>query len=474
MLVELIVSSLLLLPAIFTQDYPAPRAGGFGDCNLPTENDTILGSNETFSNVGLLPSLFASGDGSSAPFLRIVRSRLTCVTTGFTSRFTASSVSFIVEYERQDNQGVIVRAQVSVDCIPDPNNPAQDFSFYPMPSGSDPRTASVSAGSILRDNTNVSYNTALRVDCSECSEESGSRGDLIARCLGCADECNNMGSRRCVGLTQLSGQCCPYFLEDRCVLSCPSPLTPNDMTFDCGCGTLSINNGDVSYTAAQRVGSVATYTCNEGAGYILPLGTPTQRTCALNGWSGSSPTCQLHDCKETSLTSPPNGDYSLQEGMATTFGARVTYKCNDGYNLVGEMTVRECTLQGWSGSTPRCEKKVLTCPNCNSGTCDEDTGTCVCPDGKSGDNCLDDVQKEESSSGSACGTPCIIGIVLAVVGAVILVAIVAGVAYGIFSYLNHPDTKMAKFDNENFNGVARDNPLYVDPEAVVGDGAEAA
>lgn len=56
------------------------------------------------------------------------------------------------------------------------------------------------------------------------------------------------------------------------------------------------------------------------------------------------------------------------------------------------------------------------------------------------------------STGSACTTPCIIGIVLAVVGAIILVAVVAAVAYGIFSYLNHPDTKMAKFDNENFNG----------------------
>lgn len=63
----------------------------------------------------------------------------------------------------------------------------------------------------------------------------------------------------------------------------------------------------------------------------------------------------------------------------------------------------------------------------------------------------DDAQ-DEASTGGGCGTPCIIGIVLAVVGAIILVAVVAAVAYGIFSYLNHPDTKMAKFDNENFNG----------------------
>jgi len=61
------------------------------------------------------------------------------------------------------------------------------------------------------------------------------------------------------------------------------------------------------------------------------------------------------------------------------------------------------------------------------------------------------IEPNTDASTGGCGTPCIIGIVVAVVGAVILVAVVAGIAFGVYSYLNHPDTKMAKFDNEQFN-----------------------
>lgn len=53
-----------------------------------------------------------------------------------------------------------------------------------------------------------------------------------------------------------------------------------------------------------------------------------------------------------------------------------------------------------------------------------------------------------SGQQSACNIGCIIGIVLAVVGAIIMAIVVAAVAYAIYSYLNHPDTKLAKFDTD--------------------------
>lgn len=55
-------------------------------------------------------------------------------------------------------------------------------------------------------------------------------------------------------------------------------------------------------------------------------------------------------------------------------------------------------------------------------------------------------------SSQACNVGCIIGIVLAVLGAIILAAVIAGVAYAIYSYKNHPDTKLAKYDPNNING----------------------
>ena len=52
------------------------------------------------------------------------------------------------------------------------------------------------------------------------------------------------------------------------------------------------------------------------------------------------------------------------------------------------------------------------------------------------------------ASGSKCDTGCIVGIVLAVLGVLLIAAVLAGVAYGLYKYLNHPDTKLAKFDTD--------------------------
>ena len=54
------------------------------------------------------------------------------------------------------------------------------------------------------------------------------------------------------------------------------------------------------------------------------------------------------------LASPLFGTINIQ---LTTFGARVKYICNVGYNLFGS-TTRQCLSNGtWSNADPTCQSK---------------------------------------------------------------------------------------------------------------------
>ena len=184
---------ILLLPAVLAQQlYPTPRASTvsltFGNCTVLMDNDPILGNYNQFSDTGLLPSLFITGDGSSPPFLRIVRSKVTCLNSGLI-KGTASSVGILVEYQRQTAPNVNIKAQIAVDCILDPHNPNAEFSFYPTP---DPaatqisvqNTARVSSGRTLKDNVDVNFTVPFRTNCSVCSDLASRAGDPDSRCVG--------------------------------------------------------------------------------------------------------------------------------------------------------------------------------------------------------------------------------------------------------------------------------------------------
>ena len=121
---------------------------------------------------------------------------------------------------------------------------------------------------------------------------------------GCI-ECNE-GQMRCVG-NDAPGRCCNWYLNNSCYITCPAPLVGNQITYDCGkhknvnhsksliltltteCVELTVVNGRVNFTEQFQIGSVASYTCNEG---YIPDDTSRTRTCTMDGWSGSNFTCR--------------------------------------------------------------------------------------------------------------------------------------------------------------------------------------
>ena len=131
------------------------------------------------------------------------------------------------------------------------------------------------------------------------------------------------------------------------------------------------SNGRVNQRG-NKPGDRASYTCNSG----YELQGDSTRICQNNGeWSGDAPACeregmrriQLVDCNSyykchkfpavrcPTLSNPSNGRVEQQGNRP---GARATYVCNSGYELVG-LTSRICQNNGqWSGDTPVCESKL--------------------------------------------------------------------------------------------------------------------
>lgn len=59
----------------------------------------------------------------------------------------------------------------------------------------------------------------------------------------------------------------------------------------------------------------------------------------------------MYDCGPDEISRPENGDVNLDAG--TMFRAVVTFSCDQNYTLVGNK-FRTCEIDGWSGSNPTC------------------------------------------------------------------------------------------------------------------------
>lgn len=94
------------------------------------------------------------------------------------------------------------------------------------------------------------------------------------------------------------------------------------------------------------------YECDEG--YALN-GDPT-RMCQVDGlWDKPSPHCDVISCDP-----PEDISHGFLNGSSFNYNAVVEYVCFDGYEVVGDPTLR-CSAKGfWEGMVPQC--RLCTCP----------------------------------------------------------------------------------------------------------------
>ncbi|XP_071063729.1 complement factor H-like isoform X2 [Dasypus novemcinctus] len=101
-------------------------------------------------------------------------------------------------------------------------------------------------------------------------------------------------------------------------------------------------------------GRQATYKCRPG---YRTLGSITM-ICSKGKWvSPSKRTCRKRPCGHPGDT--PFGSFQLTVGQEFEYGAKVVYKCDEGYQLIGGDDFRECDVDGWTNDVPLCE--VVKC-----------------------------------------------------------------------------------------------------------------
>ncbi|XP_060792623.1 sushi, von Willebrand factor type A, EGF and pentraxin domain-containing protein 1-like [Neoarius graeffei] len=131
-------------------------------------------------------------------------------------------------------------------------------------------------------------------------------------------------------------------------ISCGEPQIENGFIFE-------DNSTSYGYKSSVRVQCNPGYKM-EGSDYL---------TCEENGWSPSPPLCTFKNFCE-SPGKILNGQYLFPEG--TEFGATITARCNEGYQLVGRQN-RICRETGWDGNVPLCkELKCQKPPSITNGT----------------------------------------------------------------------------------------------------------
>ena len=128
------------------------------------------------------------------------------------------------------------------------------------------------------------------------------------------------------------------------------PAPPDCDPVDCGPAESPPNA--VATTGSTTFGNTVTYQCKPG----YYLNSATRRTCLENGtWSGIPPRCLPVSCGQ-----PENIEHATRVGERFLFKNTIHYRCDPGYNLIGEST-RRCTGTGaWTSNIPTCTK--LECP----------------------------------------------------------------------------------------------------------------
>ncbi|NWH60294.1 CFAH factor, partial [Geococcyx californianus] len=77
--------------------------------------------------------------------------------------------------------------------------------------------------------------------------------------------------------------------------------------------------------------------------------------CTDGAWTQHLPAAE---CRNKPCGHPGDiefGSFELVSGSEFVFGARVEYRCNDGYQMLSQRNYRECQADGWSNDIPHCE-----------------------------------------------------------------------------------------------------------------------
>ncbi|XP_059509373.1 membrane cofactor protein-like isoform X2 [Stegostoma tigrinum] len=139
--------------------------------------------------------------------------------------------------------------------------------------------------------------------------------------------------------------------EDNIFVPSPPTCKPRDCVKPPQLDNGALSDQDLLRTSFS-VGTSVTYKCLPG--YTFVEGSSRSITCQADStWSPLRARCEPRNCGNPGEIL--NGYY---EADATTFGNKVVFYCDNGYQIVGR-NYRVCEASGWSGQVPTCE--IVTC-----------------------------------------------------------------------------------------------------------------
>lgn len=112
------------------------------------------------------------------------------------------------------------------------------------------------------------------------------------------------------------------------------------------CPALTFKPHVHSSSSNVTYGSKVSFSCDDG--YKL-IGQTTIECLPTGNWSAPLPSCKPVNCSAINI-----GDHVHSDSSSTTYGSKVTFSCDDGYELNGQATIVCLPTGNWSATFPSC------------------------------------------------------------------------------------------------------------------------